>query len=600
VCFQPHGFRSHHGLKWALIAALCCLASVASAASPQDATRAPESKPEPLAFHGVQIGLSTVADVEFAWGKPTQVAQQNAVLHHTYAVEPFEKIEVTFYQEKVLSLIIYLRQNFPPAVLAEQLDLTALEPVLVPDDSANFIGQIYPERGVSFSFEGPDRQVSQISFDAVDAQPFILRAESHLALDYGKALADLETALKLDPRSARAQCSMAQVLDRIGRSRDALAASQAAVDDEPQNPEYGLTYAIMLGRTGQHEQAVAATEQTIAQCGARLDLKARAISLLGDEVAAGAKRDYKLALDYHMQAIQLAEPLLTNAREAVRRSGRDVLVNAHLAVANDIAWGAWKTKPEVVPKWLDRAQLIARETRSLGGDADDETCKLCQKALSAVVGLGGELDPTPWLDLLIKTSQTQFGKSTDPLFRQHLEWELGLALYDALQAYLMRGDFPAALESGTRAVEHLEHSISGRQIPPSEQYLVGRLYFRMGSIWAIHNKNHAAAVVWFDKALPTLNTLMPVSAWADPGRQGEALVSMSVSYWAVDQQEKALELTEQGVQWMERAAEDGILDKSALAVPYANLARMYGHRGDKKQAQGFQELAARVDSTRRQ
>ena len=48
-----------------------------------------------------------------------------------------------------------------------------------------------------------------------------------------------------------------------------------------------------------------------------------------------------------------------------------------------------------------------------------------------------------------------------------------------------------------------------------------------------------------------------------------------------------MRLTRQGVKLMEQAVEEGTLGKSALAVPYANLASMYAELGDPQRATEF-------------
>ena len=60
--------------------------------------------------------------------------------------------------------------------------------------------------------------------------------------------------------------------------------------------------------------------------------------------------------------------------------------------------------------------------------------------------------------------------------------------------------------------------------------------------------------------------------------------------------QKAVLLTEKGIRWMERAAKQGTLDRSSLAVPYSNLAAMHRKLGADDQAKHFQEMAARIKS----
>ena len=135
-----------------------------------------------------------------------------------------------------------------------------------------------------------------------------------------------------------------------------------------------------------------------------------------------------------------------------------------------------------------------------------------------------------------------------------------------------------------------------RKPTPHRRSLLGRLYFRLGAIHAIARARPQAAVAWFDKAVPLLDTRLPDEAAADLGRHGETFVSMGVSYWEVGQREKAVELTEKGIAWMEQAVKQGTLDRSALAVPYDNLAAMHRKLGATDVADRYQEMATRIKS----
>ena len=48
-----------------------------------------------------------------------------------------------------------------------------------------------------------------------------------------------------------------------------------------------------------------------------------------------------------------------------------------------------------------------------------------------------------------------------------------------------------------------------------------------------------------------------------------------------------MRLTRQGLKMMEKAAAEGLLDKSALAVPYSNLASMHKEMGNKSERGNF-------------
>ena len=83
-----------------------------------------------------------------------------------------------------------------------------------------------------------------------------------------------------------------------------------------------------------------------------------------------------------------------------------------------------------------------------------------------------------------------------------------MALYDAVQIYQMRSDHETALKYAQAAVEYLEQGHEQKQTLTTA-YILGRLYFRLGAIHAIRDKNHQQAVVWFDKAVPLLMKPLP-------------------------------------------------------------------------------------------
>jgi tetratricopeptide (TPR) repeat protein len=92
---------------------------------------------------------------------------------------------------------------------------------------------------------------------------------------------------------------------------------------------------------------------------------------------------------------------------------------------------------------------------------------------------------------------------------------------------------------------------------------------------------------------------IPHTAMADIGRQGETFVSMAVSYWEVGQTDEALRLTQQGLKLVEQAVEEEILERSALAIPYNNLADMHRQLGDEDKATSYAEMAAQIQSQKR-
>jgi hypothetical protein len=72
-------------------------------------------------------------------------------------------------------------------------------------------------------------------------------------------------------------------------------------------------------------------------------------------------------------------------------------------------------------------------------------------------------------------------------------------------------------------------------------------------------------------------------------------VSMGVSYWENGDRQKAIDLTEFGTDFLQRAVVAGSLEPSVLSIPYNNLASMHKQNGNTQEARAFAELAAEVD-----
>jgi len=157
----------------------------------------------------------------------------------------------------------------------------------------------------------------------------------------------------------------------------------------------------------------------------------------------------------------------------------------------------------------------------------------------------------------------------------------------------MRGDHETALVYGKRAIGYLEPDAESNQDSFSESYLLGRLYFRLGAIEAVGRQDHQAAVSWFEKAIPIFEDSVPNLPQPEFGRLGETFVSMGVSFWESAQRDRAIRLTERGVGLIEQAVKAGTLDRSALEIPYNNLATMARHMGKDEQADKYLEEAKR-------
>ncbi len=553
-------------------------------------------------FNEIVPGKSSQADLEKSWGMPIQVVRQGETLLHLYSVEPFNHIEVGLRDSMVTSIVIRLESSLPASDLAESLELGDIRAVLVSDELGKILGQTFPERGVMFAFEPADTpgkatmEVAQIIIESVTAESFVLRAETYLNLSPAAAAGDLETAVRLDPTNARAFWLQGRVLATLGDDVKALAACDEAVRVEPGNAEYQLTRAQVLGQMGRFEQAMAQAKAALPNAEKRPHVKARALCLLGDLAGSGATPDHQEAIGYHTRAIEVADPLAVSPHPAIRLAAKEVLIDAHLGAAHDIAWGNWNAKQTAVPKWLERAAAFAEELIQNDGGTSEHRFRVGTRALAAYVGAEGQLDPTEWAEETLRIGQELIDAVHDPERKQRLQWDLGVALYDAIQVYQMRSDHQQALQYSERAIELLEASTSGGG-SLEDRYLLGRLYFRLGAIHAVGSGDHKAAVTWFEKANPIFSESVERIAPQEAGRLGETLVSMGVSYWESGSRNRAIELTERGAALIEKAIKSGHAEATALEVPYSNLGTMHRQLGDKTKADRYFEQARRGAGT---
>jgi tetratricopeptide (TPR) repeat protein len=315
--------------------------------------------------------------------------------------------------------------------------------------------------------------------------------------------------------------------------------------------------------------------------------------LIGDLTASGPKPDFKKAITYHTKALQLADTLAGDPHPAIRAAAKEVLIDSHLGAAHDIAWGDWKEKNKAVARWLERALAVADDAVKNDGASKEQVFRIYVRAMAIYAGLRGGIDPEPTVNAVRDTGNEAIAAVRDPDRKAQLQWDLGMALYDAVQICQMRSEQKKALTYGEQAATYLAEANKTKP-SPDHAYQLGRLYFRLGTIHAMGEKDHKTAIACYDRAIPLLTVASPQEFTSDLGRHGETFVSMGVSYWEIGQQQKAIELSEKGIAWMEKAVKDGTLDRSLLTVPYNNLAAMHRKLGTTEKAEKYQKLAARA------
>ncbi|MBI3837279.1 MAG: hypothetical protein HY288_05000 [Planctomycetia bacterium] len=560
-------------------------------------TPAAEKNIDAASMKGIQPGKTTREELHASWGKPKTVEKIAGGARETFGIEPFDRVRVTIVENLVQSMAIRLEKPIVLDKVAKRLQLEGVEPVQVFDDQGQLLGQAYPERGVLVGFapKADPPHVFQLVIEPIDAQSFLARAEFRLPSRYAECLADIKQALQLAPQGGRAHWLHARLALQAGELQQALKSAQKAIDLEPAELEYRLTMAKVLSAGGDYPHAIGQLRDLVESSKAAPIVVAKAYCQLGDCVAAAPERDYQQALKHHMDSVKLAESLLRSPTVVVRRAAKELLVEANLALARDVGWGRWQHKSNVVPKWIERATTYADEIVSRERGSLEIQLRVHEGALAALTGIGTPPEASKWIRGTTETGSKILAAPGDTGYKAQIAWRLGVALCDAMEIETTQHRPDKALELGKLALENFQlGDPSGRELP-THDYIRGKLCFRLGAIFSVERADHKQAVTWFDAAVPLLESPVPRCAAVDPGRHGEAFVSMAVSYWEVNNRQEAVRLTDQGAKLMEQAASEGLLTKAALAVPYSNLASMHEQLGELKEAKQFAEMAARFE-----
>ena len=547
-------------------------------------------------FRGALPGTTTRQELAADWGPGEAYENDDGTTGLAWSIEPFERVEVAFAGDVVRSIRIRLSEPVAVAELAQQLEISDLRTVAVLDDQGTAIGEIYPERGVILTLKPGTNAANAIMIEPLDPDAFVLRAEGEIGTCAANAVADLLYAVEIDPTHVRAHRLLLALSSEDGRWQEALKLAEAAGRLDPDDVWTQVKHAGILVALERPAEARDVIESLQARPQLPPLVAAQAQRLLGRAALADKEPDEQAAVEHFAEAIRRAMPLASGKPGPLQAVATEVVLDAHLGTALAIARGTWQQKARVIPKWIARSEAVVKD---FTGTVDEKTVleiQLCRGALAAAAGTTEALDPTPWVKRLLEYRESIDGTIADPWRRRQIDWQVGLALGDALTAAQKRGDVEDMLDNATLTAAYLERGAKRRDLTPSERRDMGELMFRIGILYSLQKGDHATAVTWFDRVVPHWEEDAGLAA-NEPGRMGESYVSMAISYWQVDRREDALALSRRGVDLMVAAVDGKTLDERALAVAYGNLATMYAEEGDERQARTYAEMASRAEAS---
>ncbi len=556
-------------------------------------------------FHGVTPGVTTRAALLRAWGRPSAGAGSGARI--VYALENFPVVTITLAADRVAALRIELPRALEPDVLIEKLGLATVPPAEVVDLAGVPVSTTFPERGVTFVHrasdtsttvtdeEDPmavvaDHRVRVLVLRPIEAEAFVLRALHADPNNYGDRIDDLETALRYDNRSAAARALLAQIKLAVGSAVTAEQLAREAVDLQPRNDDYRLLWAKCLTRLARYDEAVEQTRLVLESTAVTPLLRAKALSHMGALAALGSREVQQRAIPLQEKAIEQADQLVTSHDDTIRIAAQQTLVDAHLAIAERVAVGDWEEKAEFVGQWISRASALSEQLIQSGEADVSLRLQVAQTALVAGAKLKPPIDPAPWIVEAEQAVRQLQSETDDEQAGANLDWQLGLAYLYAAEISHRRVDAGAALKYGALAEQAIKPALGLREQLPDTDFVLGRLYFQVGAVHAVHRADHEKACQWYDRAIAPLSRPTPVTPLAAPGTHGDALVSMAVSYWEVGDRERAYQLTAAGLELVEQGVSEGLLPADAIEVPRSNFLAM-------SRALGKIDLATPVQAT---
>jgi tetratricopeptide (TPR) repeat protein len=566
-------------------------------------------------FSGVTPGVTTRAEVLATWKTPQENETSGETL--TYELAGFPAVAISFKGNIVRSIRIELAKPASAERLIGKLGLAEFRPVETADEAGNPQTTNFPERGVTLHHQAETGAVTatddetlsmidpvyEIVVRCIDARPFLVRAERASSGAYSRRIADLEIARQLDAKNTATLVMLSEVKLAMGKAivAEQLAAQAVALD--AQDDACRLQWARCLKELARYEQAVQETRTVLEGTTASPIVRAAALEQMGQLAALGSQEVQRRSAPLHNKAIEVADSLAASEDQSVHAAAHRVLLESHLAMAEQISQGDWAEKDATVEQWITRASALAEQM--IEREEADVTVRLqvANSALMAGGRLNPPIDPKPWVAeaeqavaILAKTS------SADRAARDVAQWRLGVTYMHAAEIEHRRGDAEAAIRFGELADSTLTPLADSRSELPDTRYMLGRMYFQIGAVHAVHHQDHELACQWYDRSADLLLEAAPVTANASPRQHADALVSMGVSYWEVGQRERAFEMTEAGLQRIDRAVAEGLLSADSLSVAqgnYSAMARALGKTPKASAGQGTQ-MARRGTTNNRQ
>ncbi len=360
-------------------------------------------------FQGIAVGKSTKHELTTTWGHPDDAATTAEGEVLIYRKPPFQAIEVLVGTNGIVASIkITLAAPLESKRLTEQLSLDRIGAATIADNAGKPLGLAFPERGVMFMYARAEKitpvdedkpvaaaatTVSHVVIEPLDPHAFVLRAENHLNGPYTQNINDLKTAISLDPEFAYAYCLLAKIYLATGQADLADAAAAEACDIEPKNASFQLCRAQARELLGEYDDAVLKVRAVLD----REDLapidRAQAQHQMGRLASLGDGEIASKTITFETRAIDIADKLANSKDARERHAAKQLLVEAHIGIAEEIARQSYNQKVESLSLWVGRASGLAEDYIANDGGSVELRLYISQRVLASLASFKPTRDP---------------------------------------------------------------------------------------------------------------------------------------------------------------------------------------------------------------
>jgi len=435
------------------------------------------AKIEAASFHGITPGISNRINVLRTWGDPRSDDTQADELK--YRFDNLPAVYVRFDGKQVESILVQLASPTQTSTLARKLNLQRLRPVILTDEEGTPIAQLYPERGVVLRYASQELglviasdesniharpRIGSILIQSILAEPFLLRAEASAKKNFTHAIADLKAALRLDRDLSTARAQLSEIHLKIGKAVTAERYAAEAVELEPQNGPFRLQWAQCLRQLARYNRAVEELRQVLEMPAIAPLLRAQVLNEMGMLASLGSQKVARRAMPLHTQAIKIADGLAVGDDLSVCLSAKQLLVEAHLAIAVEISVGDWQQKNKSVPPWIERASALAEALIAEDHAFLPLRLQVAVSSLAAVGNLETPINPQLWIEEAEETVAQIKADIADPLAASQFDWQLGLAYFHGSQIEHRRSKSASAIHLGELAEQQLAELAKERDL----------------------------------------------------------------------------------------------------------------------------------------